>query len=135
MSNFQKRQQNIQRLSEQDLEFSSTYESSWHYRYKENREIYIGGIAPELNEGDIIVVFSQYGEVIDIHMPWDSEGDRHKGFCLLTYKNPKSCVLAVDNLNGIVLNEKMLIVDHSEGEVQKHIDEKYGKYNGRRPPM
>ncbi|KAL7720715.1 U2 snRNP component IST3 [Entamoeba marina] len=133
MSSYQRRQKNIQRLSDQDLKFGADEENSWHYRYRDNNEIYIGGIADELNEGDMIVVFSQYGEVIDIMMPWNKDGDQHKGFCLLKYKNPKSCALAIDNFNGIELNGKTLLVDHSESNEAHKLDEKLGNFMPKPP--
>lgn len=133
MSSFHRKQKNISKLSELDLETGASYETSWHYRYKDNNEIYVGGIAGELNEGDMIIVFSQYGEVTDITMPWNEQGDKHKGFCLLKYRDPRSCVLAIDNLNGIELNGRMLVVDHSEKEMEKEIEEKYGKTSIKRP--
>ena len=110
MSSYQRKQKNITNLSEQDLHNQTiSYESSWHYRYRDNNEIYIGGIASELNEGDIIVVFSQYGQVTDIYMPWNKDHSQHNGYCFLTYLDPKSCVLAIDNFNGIDLNGKTLL--------------------------
>ena len=136
MASFRRRQQNITRLSEQELALASTYESSWHYRYRSNDEIYVGGIADELNEGDMIVVFSQYGRIVDIHMPWNADGDEHQGWCFLKYEDPRSCVLAVDNLNGIELNGKTLLwvsrvltprVDHSESNEQRLFNEKWGE--------
>ena len=75
---------------------------------------FIEKISKELNEGDIIVVFSQYGEVIDIEMPWNEDGNEHFGYCLLTYKDPRSCVLAIDNFNGIELNGNILLINHSK---------------------
>ncbi|EDR21934.1 U2 snRNP component IST3, putative [Entamoeba dispar SAW760] len=133
MSSYQRRQKNISKLSEQDLEYSCKYEDSWHYKYKNNNEIYIGGIANELNEGDIIIVFSQFGEVIDINMPWNNDEDEHKGFCFLKYKDPRSCVLAIDNFNGIELNGRRLTVDHSESQEQKNIDQTIGKFISQKP--
>ena len=114
MSSFRNRIRQIENQNEQDLKYNRTYEESWHWKYRENNEIYISGISKELNEGDIIVVFSQYGEVIDIEMPWNEDGNEHFGYCLLTYKDPRSCVLAIDNFNGIELNGSILLINHSK---------------------
>ena len=114
MSSYKRKIQQINENNQRDLQYQRTYEESWHWKYRNNNEIYISGIAKELNEGDIIVVFSQYGEVIDIEMPWNESNTEHLGYCLLTYKDPKSCVLAIDNFNGIELNGNYLLVNHSK---------------------
>ena len=38
-------------------------EASWHAKFANSSYIYAGGFAYELTEGDIIAVFSQFGEV------------------------------------------------------------------------
>lgn len=38
-------------------------ERSWHQQYKDSAWIFIGGLNYDLTEGDVICVFSQYGEV------------------------------------------------------------------------
>ena len=73
MSSYKRKIQQINENNQRDLQYQRTYEESWHWKYRNNNEIYISGIAKELNEGDIIVVFSQYGEVIDIEMPRNND--------------------------------------------------------------
>lgn len=75
--------------------------TSWHDAYKNSPNIYIGGIPFELNEGDILTVFAQYGKITRIHLVRDKETQKSKGFAFLSYENPKSAVLAVDNFDGI----------------------------------
>lgn len=54
---------NIQKLSERELELGVNFKHSWHQQYRDSAWIFIGGLNFELSEGDIICVFSQYGEV------------------------------------------------------------------------
>lgn len=54
---------NIQKLSERELELGVDFKHSWHQQYRDSAWIFIGGLNFELSEGDIICVFSQYGEV------------------------------------------------------------------------
>lgn len=85
----------IERLSEHELKHGITGEASWHHRYKDSCYIYIGmlgdfcicavypssiefqftfipgGLNKRMTEGDIIIVFSQFGEPIDIHLVRD----------------------------------------------------------------
>lgn len=69
-----------------------------------------------MNEGDIRVVFSQYGTVTEINLVRDQETGSSRGFAFLRYADQRSTVLAVDNLNGITLGQRTLQVDH----VQKY---------------
>lgn len=94
-----------------------------------------------MTEGDVITIFSQYGEILDINLPRIPEGglrDRNgdatsqepggsrsqqqqqqagkpgdrRGFGFLLYEDQRSTVLAVDNLNGFVLLGRTIRVDH-----------------------
>ncbi|XP_075040790.1 RNA-binding motif protein, X-linked 2 [Mixophyes fleayi] len=85
---------------------------SWHQDYKDSAWIFLGGLPFELTEGDIICVFSQYGEVVNINLVRDKSTGRSRGFCFLCYEDQRSTVLAVDNLNGIKLKGRTIRVDH-----------------------
>lgn len=65
--------------------------------------IYAGGLPYELTEGDLICVFSQYGEVLEINLSRDKATGKSRGFCFIKYEDPRSCELAVDNFNETVL--------------------------------
>lgn len=75
--------------------------TSWHDTYKNSPYIYIGGLPFELIEGDVLMVFAQYGKITKINLVRDKETQKSKGFAFLAYENPKSAVLAVDNFDGI----------------------------------
>ncbi|GMT05567.1 hypothetical protein PENTCL1PPCAC_27741 [Pristionchus entomophagus] len=87
---------------------------SWHQVYKDSAWVYIGGLPYDLTEGDVISVFSQWGEVVNINLIRDAKTGKSKGFCFLCYKDQRSTVLSVDNFNGISLLNRMLRVDHVE---------------------
>lgn len=87
--------------------------SSWHKDYKSSPFVFIGGLAYELTEGDIICAFSQWGEVFHINLIRDRKSGelsvkfrrikctgKSKGFCYLGYEDQRSTNLAVDNMNG-----------------------------------
>ncbi|KAG9478085.1 hypothetical protein GDO78_013209, partial [Eleutherodactylus coqui] len=85
---------------------------SWHQDYKDSAWIFLGGLPYELTEGDVICVFSQYGEIVNINLVRDKVSGRSRGFCFLCYEDQRSTVLAVDNLNGIKLKGRTIRVDH-----------------------
>jgi RNA recognition motif-containing protein len=40
-----------------------------------------------LNPGDVLAVFSQYGEVVDVNLVRDKETKKSKGFAFLAYED------------------------------------------------
>ncbi|KAI8320177.1 hypothetical protein GQ54DRAFT_238811, partial [Martensiomyces pterosporus] len=104
--------QEIRRINELESRLGSEATASWHDQYKDSAYIFIGGLPYDLTEGDIICVFSQYGEVVNINLVRDKETGKSKGYAFLQYEDQRSTILAVDNFNGIKLLGRVLRVDH-----------------------
>ncbi|NXR66462.1 RBMX2 protein, partial [Rhadina sibilatrix] len=85
---------------------------SWHTEYKDSAWIFVGGLHCQLTEGDVICVFSQYGEVVNINLVRDKKTGKSRGFCFLCYEDQRSTILAVDNFNGIKIKGRTIRVDH-----------------------
>ena len=91
--------------------------------------VWVGGLVSKLTEGDVIVVFSQFGEIIDILLPRNSDSEI-KGFGWIGYMDARSAVLAIDNLNGISLLGSKLHVNecrefkHHDPERRKEVTPK-----------
>ncbi|XP_076344258.1 uncharacterized protein LOC143244089 [Tachypleus tridentatus] len=114
---------NITKLNEKELSLGIDSKTSWHNLYKHSAWIFLGGLSYDLTEGDIICVFSQYGEVVNINLVRDKKTGKSRGFCFLCYEDQRSTVLAVDNLNGIKLCGKTIRVDHIENfKIPKECD-------------
>ncbi|KAK8239681.1 U2 snRNP component IST3 [Phyllosticta capitalensis] len=103
----------IKELNKRELEAGIPPEASWHADYRDTAYIYIGGLPFNVSEGDIITIFSQYGEPVHIHLIRDKETGKSKGFCFLKYEDQRSCDLAVDNLSGAEVMGRILRVDHT----------------------
>jgi RNA-binding motif X-linked protein 2 len=95
------------------LTITSSPSASWHTDYRDTAYIYIGGLPFELSEGDIVTIFSQYGEPTYINLVRDKETGKSKGFAFLKYEDQRSTDLAVDNLGGAVIMNRTLKVDHT----------------------
>ncbi len=67
-----------------------------------------------LSEGDIICIFSQWGEIDDINLVRDEETGDSKGFGFLRYEDGRSAILAVDNMNGAEILGRPVRVDHKD---------------------
>ena len=90
--------------------------------------IFAGGLSRDLTEGDVITIFSQYGEVMNINMPRDKETGKPKGFAFLMYEDQRSTVLAVDNLNGANILERTIRVDHVKNYKEKRVKNEDGEW-------
>jgi len=104
---------NIKALNEQDIKNGIfDHRHTWHSQYKESAYIFVGGLPYDLTEGDILCVFSQYGEIVNINLVRDKKTGKSQGYCFLCYEDQRSTILAVDNLNSIKLGARTIRVDH-----------------------
>ncbi|EMD40508.1 hypothetical protein CERSUDRAFT_44938, partial [Gelatoporia subvermispora B] len=116
----------INKINERELDLGLT--ASWHDDYKDSAYIFVGGLNPELTEGDVITIFSQYGEVMDVNLPRHKDTGKTKGFGFLMYEDQRSTVLAVDNLNGAKVLERTLRVDHVKNYKQPRVKGEDGEW-------
>ncbi|NXQ33031.1 RBMX2 protein, partial [Alaudala cheleensis] len=102
----------INKLNAREAELGVQEAVSWHAQYKDSAWIFVGGLHHQLTEGDVICVFSQYGEVVNINLVRDRKTGKSRGFCFLCYEDQRSTILAVDNFNGIKVKGRTIRVDH-----------------------
>lgn len=103
----------IKRINERELALGLEKKASWHDDFRDSAYIFVGGLPFELNEGDVLTIFSQFGEPIDIDLKRDEKTGHSKGFCFICYEDWRSTVLAVDNMNGAEVFHRKLKVDHA----------------------
>jgi len=104
---------NLNKMNDRELEMGlAGTGQSWHNEYKDSAWIFVGGLPYDLTEGDIICVFSQYGEIVHINLIRDHGTGKSKGFAFICYEDQRSTILAVDNLNGMKLIGRLVRVDH-----------------------
>ncbi|KAF9945635.1 hypothetical protein BGZ72_001143, partial [Mortierella alpina] len=104
----------IQRLNAREASLSTSHSQtgSWHEQYKDSAHIFAGGLPYNLTEGDVICVFSQFGEIAGINLVRDKDTGKSKGFAFLKYVDQRSTILAVDNLNSAQIGGRTIRVDH-----------------------
>ncbi|WWC91604.1 uncharacterized protein L201_006550 [Kwoniella dendrophila CBS 6074] len=122
----------INRINERELQLG--VKGSWHDEYKDSAYVFVGGLAYELSEGDILTIFSQWGEIIDINLPRDKETGKTKGFGFLMYEDQRSTVLAVDNMNGSQVLGRTIRVDHTRNYRQPGKRNDEGEYEEPEEP-
>ncbi|KAK4764786.1 hypothetical protein SAY86_025876 [Trapa natans] len=102
----------IQKINTTEASLGISEKGSWHAKYKDSAYIFVGGIPFDLTEGDLLTVFAQYGEVVDVNLVRDKGTGKSKGFAFLAYEDQRSTNLAVDNLNGGTVAGRIIRVDH-----------------------
>ncbi|KAL8954963.1 MAG: hypothetical protein Q9193_006989 [Seirophora villosa] len=120
----------IQRLNKLELENGVAPEASWHRDHADSAYIYIGGLPFDLSEGDIVTIFSQFGEPTFVKLVRDKETGKSKGFAFLKYEDQRSTDLAVDNLGGATVMGRVLKVDHTKYQKRDDEEEEDGLQNG-----
>ncbi|XP_003392109.1 PREDICTED: RNA-binding motif protein, X-linked 2-like, partial [Amphimedon queenslandica] len=102
----------VRDITLRELELGIEGGASWHQQYATSAYIFIGGLDYDLTEGDVLSVFSQYGEIVNINLVRDKKTGKSKGFCFIGYEDQRSTILAVDNFNGIKVCGRSIRVDH-----------------------
>ena len=78
--------QEIQRINDRELKLGIAGTSaSWHEEYARSAWVYVGGLAYSLSEGDVLCIFSQWGEIEDMHLVRDDDTGKSKGFAFIKY--------------------------------------------------
>eukprot|EP00249_Psilotum_nudum_P013726 c24478_g1_i1 orf=377-1093(-) len=103
---------NTQQITAREVAAGISDDGSWHAKYKDSAYIYVGGLPYDLTEGDLLAVFAQYGEIVDVNLIRDKATGKSRGFSFLAYEDQRSTVLAVDNLNGAKVLGRVIRVDH-----------------------
>ncbi|KAM1653586.1 hypothetical protein ACFX14_006151 [Malus domestica] len=124
----------IQNINSREAQLGISEEASWHAKYKDSAYVYVGGVPFDLTEGDLLAVFAQYGEIVDVNLVRDKATGKSKGFAFVAYEDQRSTILAVDNLNGAQILGRTIRVDHvtkykkkeeeDEEEVQRKREER-----------
>lgn len=123
---------NVLKLSAQEL--AGLNKTSWHDQYRDSAWLFVGGLPYDLTEGDVICIFSQYGEIVHLNLIRDKDTGKSRGFGFICYEDQRSTDLVVDNFNGIKILNRTIRVDHvsnykvpkSEKDKVKQIQEQQG---------
>ena len=59
---------NQQKATQREIAAGFSESASWHAKFRHSAYIFVGGLPYTLTEGDVLAVFSQYGEVVDVNL-------------------------------------------------------------------
>jgi RNA-binding motif X-linked protein 2 len=82
---------NTQKVTRQELLSGVSESASWHASFKHSAYVFAGGLDFQLTEGDLLAVFAQYGEVVDVNLARDKDTGRSRGFAFLAYEARCRC--------------------------------------------
>lgn len=104
----------ITRRNEAELRSGAAFHppASWHAEFAASPWVYIGNLPAAATEGDVLAVAEQVGTAAAIRLARDPSTGARRGYGWLRYVDPRSCVLAVDNLGGVPVGGRPLVVDH-----------------------
>lgn len=103
----------INAINNKELQNNVPDNASWHTDYADTSYIYIGNLHENLKKNDLVAIFSQYGNPTHLNLIIDPSTGRSRGFAYLKYEDHRSCILAVDNFNGVEVYGRPLRVDHT----------------------
>lgn len=109
----------------------------------EDRKIFVGGIAAEVGNDDLISYFSQYGEVSQAQVKIDRSTGRSRGFAFVEFATAEACKSALQKREQTIKgkpcevkpaksreNKKVFVgglpAEHPEDELRKYF-EQFGK--------
>ena len=64
---------NTQKASQREIADGVADSASWHAKFKHSAYIFVGGLDYTLTEGDLLAVFAQYGEIVDVNLVRDQD--------------------------------------------------------------
>ena len=65
-----------------------------------NTKMYVGNLPFDAAENDLRGLFSNYGDVTDIHLPFDRDSGRPRGFAFVTMDTPEGMQEAIKQLDS-----------------------------------
>lgn len=76
-------------------------------------KMYIGNLSFGTQEQDLRTLFSDHGEVTDVHIPSDRETGRPRGFAFVTMDSKSSMQAAIEALDGQEVDGRQIKVNEA----------------------
>jgi len=64
------------------------------------RTVYVGGIEETVGEELIRAAFLPFGDIVGVHLPVDTQQQKHRGFGFVEFELPEDASSAVDNMHN-----------------------------------
>ena len=81
--------------------------------------IYISGLSYGVNDADLTNLFAEFGEVSSAKVIFDRETGRSRGFAFVEMANDAEGQKAIDELNGVEYDRKVISVSVARPRAEK----------------
>ncbi len=81
--------------------------------------MYVGNLSFQTTKQDIEALFSQHGQVTDVHLPVDRDSGQPRGFAFVTMDSSASMNNAITALNGKDLDGRNLKVNEAQAREER----------------
>jgi RNA recognition motif-containing protein len=78
-----------------------------------NMRLYVGGLPYQTTEHDLIELFEQIGQVIEVTVITDRDTGRSKGFGFVEMGDEQAARTAIEQLNGTLLGNRTITVNEA----------------------
>ena len=78
-----------------------------------NTKMYVGNLPFKATDVEVRELFSQHGEVTDVHLPMDRETGRPRGFAFVTMGTPQAMAAAIQAIHGMSWQGRDLTVNEA----------------------
>lgn len=93
-------------------------------------KMYVGNLSFKTTKQDLESLFSQYGQVTDVHLPTDRDSGQPRGFAFVTMDSADSMKKAIEGTNGQELGGRNLKVNEAQAREERSGG---GGFGGGRP--
>lgn len=85
------------------------------YLYKNDcMNLFVAGLPYDLDDAELEEIFEKFGKIISAKVSIDRETGKSRGFGFVQMENELEAKEAIENLNGISLGKKPLVVKAAE---------------------
>ena len=77
-------------------------------------KMYVGNLSFDTTKQDLETLFSQHGEVTDVHLPTDRETGRPRGFGFVTMDSAQAMESAIKEIDGTDVDGRTLKVNEAK---------------------
>ena len=77
-------------------------------------KVFVAGLPYDLDDAELEEIFEKFGKINSAKVVMDKETGKSKGFGFVDMENSNEALEAIENLNGISLGKKPMVVKQAE---------------------
>ena len=85
----------------------------------DKRTLYVGGLEESVSLDVLRAAFVPFGELVDVNLPTDPSGQKHRGFAFVQYETKEDAADAIDNMDNAELYGRVLKVNIAKPDAMR----------------